>query len=276
MIKKIYILKFNGTLLFSMSDPGHTYAIKEDKFDDNILIGFFASIANFSREALEGVVEYIELGHDNKLILFPHSKEKLLSVAIVNSIDDNDLIFKILRNIMQDFIGEFGPEYNPDKIRKEVMLHIIKENLEGKTSYSLRSRFIISWLVLIPLVIFLNFLNITTRDSIFQYLYLDKEVYTQEEVYTEVMPSMVWISLFVLIIVFILPNFISGYLVLNEKVAYLNSVLYIILITSIYFFTIESLFAYVIIAYLPFVFLMSIGFAYIGFSLAKKRKIIRN
>ncbi len=276
MIKKIYILKFNGTLLFSLSDPGRTHAIEEDKFDDNIMIGFFASIANFSREALEGVVEYIELGHDNKLILFPNSKEKLLSVAIVSSIDDNDLISKILRNIIQDFIGEYGPDYNPDKIRKEEMLHIIRENLEGKTSYSLRNRIIISWFVLIPLVFFLNYLNITTRDYIFQYLYLDKEVYTQEEIYSEVMPSMVWISLIVLIIVFILPNFISGYLVLNEKFAYLNSVLYIILITSIYFFTIESLFAYVIIAYLPFVFLMSIGFAYIGFSLAKKRKIIRN
>ena len=87
---------------------------------------------------------------------------------------------------------------------------------------------------------------------------------------------MVWISLLVILIVFIIPNLISGYLVLNENYAYLNSIIYIILITSLYFFTIESLFAYVILAYIPFVFLLSFIFAYIGFRLAKKRKIIRN
>lgn len=270
MIKKLYIMKFNGTLLFSKN------YVKDVKYDDNIFIGFFASIANFSREALESEIEYIDLGHNDKLILFPQSKEKLLAAAIVSSIDDNDLISKILRNIMQDFIGEFAPDYNPDKIDKEEMEYIIEQNLEGKTSYSLINRFVFSWILLIPICLLMNLINITSREYVLQNLYLDKELYTQEEIYSEVMPSMVWISLIILVIVFILPNLISGYLVLNEKLAYLNSVVYIILITSIYFFTVESMFAYVIIAYLPFVFIISIGFAYTGFRLAKKKKIIKN
>ncbi len=270
MIKRIYIMKFNGILLFSKK------FIKTEKYDDNVFIGFFASIANFSREAMESIVEYIDLGHDNKLILYPQLEEKLLAAAIVSSIDDNELVSKILGNITQDFIGEFGPDYDPNKIIKEETEHIIQENLEGKISNTLLKRLISSWILLIPLCILLNFININSRAYVFQYLYLDQETYTQEEIYTEVMPSMVWISLIVILIVFIIPNLISGYLVLNEKYAYLNSIIYLILITSLYFFTIESLFAYVIIAYLPFVSLLSFIFSYIGFRLAKKRKIIRN
>ena len=269
MIKRIYILKFNGILLFSKN------YIKSEKYDDSVFIGFFASIANFSREAMESIVEYIDLGHDNKLILYPQLEEKLLAAAIVSSIDDNELVSKILSNITQDFIGEFGPDYDPNKINKEETEHIIEENLEGKISNTLLKRLIYSWVLLVPLCILLNFINITSRAFIFQYLYLDQDTYTQEEIYTEVMPSMVWISLLVMLIVFIIPNLISGYLVLNEKYAYLNSIIYLILIISIYFYTIESVFAYVIISYLPFVILMSIAFAYLGFRLAKKRKIIQ-
>jgi len=263
-------MRFNGSLLYS------NHFSEGERFDDNVLIGFFASLANFSREALETDIEHIDLGHDNKLILFPHSSEKLLATAIVSSIDDNELIMNILRNILQDFIGDFAPDYNPDNIKEEEMNVIIEENISGKISYPLVKRLIFSWLLLIPLCILLNFINITSGDIIFQNLYLEKEIYTQEEIYTEVLPTMIRISLIILLIVFILPNLISGYLVLNEKFAYLNSVIYIILIMVIYFFTIESLFAYVILAYLPLVFLISIGFSYIGFRFAKKRKIIRN
>jgi hypothetical protein len=263
-------MKFNGTLLFSKS------FVKERKIDDNVLIGFFASLTNFSREALEGEIEYIDLGHDTKLVLFPQSTEKLLATAIVSSIDDNELISKILRSILQDFIGAFAPDYNPNKINKEEMDRIIEENLEGKISRPLINRIVYSWILLIPLCILLNIANITSREYIFQNLYLDKEIYSQQEIYTEVIPAMIRISLIVLLIVFILPNIISGYLVLNEKFAYLNSVIYLILIMFIYFYTIESVFAYVIIAYLPLVFLISIGFTYFGIRLAKKRKIIRN
>ena len=137
MIKRIYIMKFNGILLFSKN------FIKTEKYDDSIFIGFFASIANFSREALDSIVEYIDLGHNNKLILYPQLKEKLLTAAIVSSIDDNDLISKILRNIAQDFIGEFGPDFNPNKINKEETEHIIEENLEGKISSTLLKRLIL-------------------------------------------------------------------------------------------------------------------------------------
>ena len=269
MIKQLYIMKFNGTLLFSKR------FVKEGKIEDNVLIGFFASLTNFSREALQSEIQYIDLGHDNKLVLFPQSNDKLLATAIVSSIDDSDLISKILRNILQDFIGAFAPDYNPDKINGEDMERIIEENLQGKISRPLIKRLVYSWILLIPLCIFLNYLNITSREYIFPHLYLQKELYTQEEIYTEVLPTMVVISLLVLMIVFILPNLISGYLVLNEKFAYLNSVIYLVLIIGIYFFTIESEFAYVIIAYMPLILLISIGFAYIGFRLAKKRKIIR-
>ena len=64
MIKSIYIMQENGVLLYSKN-------FLKEKFDSNLLVGFFASIANFSREALNSVVKNMDLGEDNKLILQP-------------------------------------------------------------------------------------------------------------------------------------------------------------------------------------------------------------
>ncbi|MFX1257365.1 MAG: hypothetical protein ACFFAN_05880 [Promethearchaeota archaeon] len=264
-------MKENGMLLYSKNYLEE----KEKKYDDNILIGFFASLVNFGREAMHTIIQYLDLGHDNKLILLSKSEEKLLAAAIVGSIDDNDLIKKILQNIMQDFISAFSPEYNPDEINIEEVEEIIEDNLKGKISRSLIQRLFFSLLLLIPLSIFLNILNLMTGEAIAQDIYLEEDLYTSEEIYTEIMPAMVLISLFILLIVFVLPNLISGYLCLNIRVAFINSIIYIFLVVIIYFYLVESVFAYVILFYMPLVLIISITCAYIGFKLASKRKIVK-
>ena len=114
MIKDLYIMNQNGVLLYVKH-----YA--KDHYDDNIIIGFFASVANFSREALNSVVQNIDLGEENKLILLPNFEEKLLAAAIVNPVDDNDLVNSILKNVVQDFIDQYAPDYKPEKVSKSIM-----------------------------------------------------------------------------------------------------------------------------------------------------------
>ncbi|GAI99743.1 unnamed protein product, partial [marine sediment metagenome] len=46
MLKNLYIMDENGKLLYSRD------FVREQKYDDNLLIGFFTSITNFSKEAL--------------------------------------------------------------------------------------------------------------------------------------------------------------------------------------------------------------------------------
>ena len=127
MIKNIYILSRNGILLYSKN-------FIEQKFDDNLIIGFFTSIENFSREALESIVKYVDLGVDNKLILQPKPDEKIFGAAIVSSKDNNILVNKILDNILQDFIDDFSPNYDLDrksksKIDKNMPMVSIEGNL---------------------------------------------------------------------------------------------------------------------------------------------------
>ena len=66
MLKNLYILDESGILLYSKEFS------REEQYDDNLLIGLFTSIANFSREALGTAVKKVNLGENNKLILIPH------------------------------------------------------------------------------------------------------------------------------------------------------------------------------------------------------------
>ncbi|MFX1310604.1 MAG: hypothetical protein ACFE8C_12960 [Promethearchaeota archaeon] len=258
-------MKQNGVLIYSKS-------YTKENFDDNVMIGFVASIANFSREALQSVIKYIDLGQDNKLVMFEQQKEKLVSVAIVNSSDDNDLITNVLRNITHDFIILFSPDYESDKIDRTEMERIIEENIKSKTSFSTIQRFVLSWIILVPISILIIILSLMATSYFFQE---EERLYTQEELITEVIPEAVLISLIVIIIVFVLPNLISGYIILDRNLAFLNSVLYLIIILIVYLYSGEPLFFYVILYYLPSAIFTSMVFAYIGFRLGIKKKIIK-
>ena len=266
MIKSFYIMKQNGVLIYSK-----TYT--KENFDDNVMIGFVASIANFSREALQSVIKYIDLGQDNKLVMFEQQREKLVSVAIVNSSDDNDLITNVLRNIIHEFIILFSPDYVSDKIDKNEMERIIEENIKSKTSFSTIQRFVLSWIILVPISILITILNLMATSYFFHVQ--EERLYTQEELITEVIPEAVFISMVVIIIIFIVPNLISGYITLNRNLAFLNSGLYLIVVLFAYLYSGEPLFFYIILYYLPSAIFTSIVFAYIGFKLGIKKKIIK-
>jgi len=161
MIKSIYILDEQGFLLYSKN-------FMKEQYDENILIGFFTSIANFSREALNSIVKNVDLGENNKLILFPIEEEKLLGATIVNSNDNNDLVSSILRGILLEFINLYAPDYDPEKIIQEDMEEVINNNLKGKTLSSPFWRIFLSWIIVGPISPFLIFLSIFATIFIYE------------------------------------------------------------------------------------------------------------
>ncbi len=263
MIKSIYILDENGILLYSKN-------FMKRKYDENILIGFFSSVSNFSREALGSVVKNVDLGDNNKLILVTHSEERLIGATIVNASDNNDLVTIILSNIMQDFIDTFSPDYNPEKIFPNEMEKIIDQNLRGKIMHSPFIRISLSWLIVGPLSYFLIFLSINATLFIYNFFNLNR-FYTPDQLFTRFMPSLIALSTSNIVILFLLPNLILGFLAPNWKVALLNSFIYFVVTIGVYFFSAEPNFAYIIIGDLPLSLIFSLFFLFIGIRYSSRR-----
>ncbi|TXT66233.1 MAG: membrane protein of unknown function [Promethearchaeota archaeon] len=266
MIKSVYILKRNGILLYSKN-------FMDQPYDDNILIGFFASVANFSREALESVVKFVDLGEDNKLILEPKPEEKIFGAAIVSSKDNNELVSNFLKDLLQDFIDEFSPDYELEVIDRSNIEEILQTNLKRYTTYSLPVRFALTWIILTPLSILFTLLNIFATE----YLVLspNPNFFTIEQILTRLIPQIVLFSFAELVIVFGIANFISGLLSLNLKVSFINALIYFIIIIITYFLSVQPVLIYIILAFLPFIIIASLGGAYIGHKIAIKRRIVK-
>ncbi|MCJ7650230.1 MAG: hypothetical protein MUP85_16600 [Candidatus Lokiarchaeota archaeon] len=263
MFKSLYIMDENGLLLYSKNFIKHQY-------DENILIGFFTSIANFSREALGGVVKNLNLGQNNKLILLPNMEERLLGAAIVGDNDNEDLISRILKNILQDFVDTYSPEYEIEKILEEEMQHIIDSNLSGNILHSPLKRLILSWIIVGPLTYPLILLSIYATNFIYLILDLNRFL-NQEFLFTRFLPALILLSIFNIMILYLIPNFVLGYLSPNWKIAFLSSIIYVGVSITVYFFSSEPNFAYIVISNLPLAVIFSLFFLFVGARYSRKK-----
>ncbi|MHA1689186.1 MAG: hypothetical protein ACTSYC_09565 [Promethearchaeota archaeon] len=269
MIESIYILNENGELLYEN-------LLTESIFDSNLLIGFFSSITNFSREALNSVINYLDLGENKKLIIISMSREGLLGAMIANSKDDNSLLNKILRTVLLDFIDEYSPEYDVNKIDPVLMDKIVANNLKGKKQPSMKKRVIFSWLIVGPFSYFLLFISILTTQFLYSLFQIDQLLllYSQTEIFTMFMPAIVVLAIANILIIFTLPNFILGFLIGHLRISFISSFFLVIFILTLYFFSTTPLFAYIIIANLPFAFFVSFSISYVGTRLSKRKFLI--
>ena len=252
MIKSIYIMQENGVLLYSKN-------FKEEKFDSNILIGFFASIANFSREALNSVVRNMDLGDDNKLILQHIAKEKIIVAAIVSSTDNNDLINKIVKNILLDFVNELLiDEDNVENIDNFLVDEIVKENLKRKSFPSQHKLIIISFMILIPLLIGLLSISIVLTNEFGDWI-------------INFAPALMLYSSINLLFLTAVPNLISGILSPSRKVVVMNSLIIMLLEVIAYLFLVDFLFRQIIMANLPINLILSLAFGFAGQRISARR-----
>jgi hypothetical protein len=263
MFKSIYIMDENGMLLYSKN-------FMKDEYDENILIGFFASIANFSREALGGVVKNIDLGHNNKLILYPTTEERLLGAAIVSANDNNDLCTKIMKNIMQDFIDSYSPNYEKENILDEDMNQVIDSNISNQILHSPIKRLIFSWIIsasLSPLLIFIC-INVT----VFIYTIFDLNRFlTPDLLFVRFLPALALLSTVNIVILFLLPNTILGYLSPNWKIGLVNSLVFLGVTITLYFYSSEPNFAYIVIGNLPLSLIFSLFFLFLGIRFSSRK-----
>ncbi len=266
MIKKIYILNSNGRLIYSKN------FIQQEQ-DDNLLIGFFTSIVNFSREALESIIKFVDLGEGNKLILETKPEEEIFGAAIVSSRDNTALASKILNNILEDFLDDFSPDYNITAKNVNRVDIIIEINLKRKIAPSLKIRLIETWLILIPLGILLTYFNIMATEYFASSLYF--RFFSMDEILISIIPQVVLISLAELILVFGIANLIAGYFSLNLKLCAINSSLYFIYILTAYFIYVKPVLALIIITFFPFIIVASLVAFYVGHMLALQRKMLK-
>ena len=265
MLKSLYILDEQGLLLYSKN-------FMKEQYDENILIGFFTSVANFSREALNSIVKNVDLGENNKLILLPIAEEDLLGAAIVNSNDNNELVSSILKDILLDFVNLYAPDYDPEKIIHEEMERVINNNLKGKTLSSPFWRLFISWIIVGPLSPFLIFLSIFATMFIYETLNLNR-LLTPEQLFTRFMPALILLSTANIILSFLLPNLIIGYLSPNWKLALLNSIIHFIFSIALYSVSAEPNFVYIVLGQLPLTLIFSLFFMFLGIRISSKRFI---
>ena len=263
MIKSIYLLDENGILLYSKN-------FMEKKYDENILIGFFSSITNFGREALGSIVKNVDLGENNKLILVPNSEERILGATVVSTKDNNDLATFILKNIMQDFIDSYSPDYDPKTIFPDEMERMINDNLKGKIIRSPWIILLLSWIIAGSICYFLILLSINITSFLYRSFGLN-QFFTPEQLFRKVMPALILLSTINIIILFLPPNLILGFLAPDWKIATLNSLIYLVITIILYFYSTEPNFAYIVIGHLPLSLIFSLFFLFIGVRYSSKK-----
>lgn len=263
MLKNLYIMDENGRLLYSKNFE------REQKYDDNLLIGFFTSITNFSREALGTAVKTVNLGENNKLIIFPKQDERLLGAVIVSSNDNNELVAKILKNILQEFIDSYSPDYDTEKIIQEEMEKNIQSNLKGKVISSPITRVVITWLINGSLIYPLILLSIYATLFIFNAFNLTRFLYG-DDLFTKFFPALILLSTGNIIILFLFPNFLFGILSPNRIVAIANSIIHLVVTIILFAYSTEPVFAYIIIGHLPLTLVFSLFFLFVGIKFSSK------
>jgi len=265
MIKALYILRSNGEILYSKN-------FVDQEYNENLLIGFFNSVVNFSREALKSVVDFIDLGRESKAILELRPDEDIFGAIISSAKDNNALVKKILKDVLQGFIDEFSPNYNLESRKsKDKVDEIYKRTMKGKGRYSILIRFIISWVLLIPLGGFLVFINIWASE--FFIFSSTITTFGIERLITRTVPQIIIVLFLESVILFGLPNFISGYILLNIKYSFINALIYLILVLISILLSVQSILIYPILSFLPFVIISSLGGAYLGNEFGKTKRL---
>ncbi|TFF99516.1 MAG: hypothetical protein EU541_04725 [Promethearchaeota archaeon] len=265
MIKSIYLLRSNGEILYSKN-------FIEQEYEENLLIGFFNSVVNFSREALKSVVDFIDLGRESKAILELKPEEEIFGAIICSAKDNNSLVKKILKDILQGFIDEFSPNYNLESRKnKDKVDEIFKRTMKGKGRYSILIRFIISWVLLIPLGGLLVFVNIWASEV---FIFTGEiSSFGLERLITQTIPQIIIVLFLESVVLFGIPNFISGYVILHIKYSFINTLIYLILILLAITLSVRPILIYPILSFLPFVVISSLGGAYLGNEYGKTKRL---
>jgi hypothetical protein len=265
LIQSFYILKLNGVQIFS-----HDFV--EQTIDEQILAGFFASVANFSQEALQSLIDRIDIGDNKTLILYKAPKEKTIYAAIIPDKDDVILCQQVLSDFSDLFNAEFGSSYSPKNFTPtkvmEVFNRVVKPKIVSRNVFRSLGAFVISTAT-IGLIAYLILLFT-------EYFYIYMGLEAGETISMEINSNfIVYLLVIASICVFFLytgPTFLFGFLT-GQKLFNRIAIIVILVLIELWFFYLRDTLFWVFGVYIPLALVLSVYCSDLGIKFANSRKI---
>ena len=252
MIEYLAIMKTNGTLFYSRE-------FKKTEIEEEVMLGFFAATANFSKEALHSMVEDVNLGKGKRVILSSASEERLIIAAIVNAEDNRDLVKLILDNILKWYIEKFTQ--NIREIDPVAISNYIDDLLKKKVLGRAYKRVLKSWISQFFLGIFSIILGYVLKEIGINQIGISAEQYS----------FIFFLGTLLILVVFPIPMFVSGYIVADRKKGYWNLFLYLLLV--IIGFSPDPVLIVVFFGNIPMILVIATVFLLMGIYYSGKKKL---
>ncbi len=176
-----------------------------------------------------------------------------------------------MKNILQDFADNHSPEYNLEEMYPEEMDKLVERNLSGRILRSPYLRLLISWIIVAPLSYLLIILSIYATQFLYNVFRLERFLGSFELFFTRFLPALIGLSTLDIVILFLIPNLILGYLSPNTKIGFLSSILQVVITIIFFFNSMEPIFAFIIVGYLPLAVIFSLFFLFLGLRLSSRK-----
>ncbi len=267
MIQNVYVHKANGELVFNKN-------LAPQKIDENVVVGFLAAVGNFSKEAFKNFIEVLDIGDDRKLILHYQQKEKLIAAAIVDDRDENGLVQKVLAELTQAIIEEYGSNPDPEKIdatRTEAELERI---LKGRTAARNPKTFWIGLLVMIGFIVPLTFASTSITQAIGSAIIPRIDI-SGSGLYQSFLPAILLISICFIFAQFTFPALAGSFIIGRLWLSFFAGCVYFAMTLGLLYGMGSLDIFYISLAYTPLVVIFLWFFSFLGVRLASVKKLFK-
>jgi hypothetical protein len=258
MIEYLAILRQNGELLYSKN-------ILNIAIEEEVLMGFFASVSNFSQEALQLYVDEISLGEFKKIILVNSPHDKVIIGAIVDRVDSKTAVRRIINELLLKFISNYGPQFSLEQIKSHEVDGMLN-GLFGKyvKVHNMRHR-IKTWFVF-------GFLGILVRAISFLIgiRVLGLFNISQQNIDPS---SFALLGTLNVLLLYGFPVFLDGYMAGTQKRAIRNSIIYLLLIQFSY--QGDAILGPILIGFLPVSIILTFLFSFAGVYYASQKYLFK-
>lgn len=265
MIRSLYILKLNGVLLYS-------YSYGEEPISEHIFAGFLASIANFSQESLQSLIDRVDLGNNQILVLYKPSNEKIIYAATISKKDNVQLTQTILADFAELFGTEYGPNYSPEKIDDAKTIGFFEQILNPRLISRNKITKIIAFGVSLILICAIAYLIYQFTEYFYIYMGLEKGAKISWDVNSRYLLYLIIIAAGGVFLLYPINMFLLGYLN-GEIIPSRISAFVILIILHIWFFILRDTLFWVFLVFFPLAWVMSYFFIDLGIKFVNMRKM---
>ncbi|MHA1894259.1 MAG: hypothetical protein ACTSX4_07155 [Candidatus Helarchaeota archaeon] len=236
MIKNIYILKDDGTFLY-------THDFVQETIDKQILLGFIMSTVHFSKEAFSGIIRRIEVP-DGQLVIFREPYTKIIISALSSPQDDMELIQKVLELVFDSFLEMFGKKIDSENFIEESSS--FDSTLKDLISHKTKKRNIIQILIglglalilLIPLSILAQLILTNLFEGLFSKFLTGGSIIIKniDVLFLQFMAGGLLLFLIYGFLMIPLPCFVIGYFSGTKKRGVALSLIFLVIMNVIFMF----------------------------------------